>query len=179
MSVKKSVLETKTNKELEEYLKNGNRFIPEARMYAFEILKERGVEFSEAETQRIMLLTPQEAKVEEIEVHANYKKAANLIYVSAALGLINVILSPEHINAFGIIVAIFSLGLIVGIGYLVSTGNEWIKYVLLVLMILGLLAIPYMLLNIVNKPVIGIINIIQTALQIYSLVLLFRISKTN
>lgn len=179
MSVKKSVLETKTNKELEEYLKDGNRFIPEARMYAFEILKERCFEFSEAETQRIMLLNPQEAYVEEIEVHTNYKKAANLIYVSAVLGLINVALSPEHINAFGIIVAIFSLGLLVGIGYLVSTGNEWIKYVWLVLMVLGLLAIPYMLLNIVNKPVVGIINIIQTSLQIYSLVLLFRISKTN
>jgi len=179
MSVKKSALETKTNKELEEYLKEGNRFIPEARLYAFEILKERGIEFSEAETQRIMFLIPQEAKLEEIEVHANYKKAANLIYVSAALGLINVILSPEHVNAFGIIVAIFSLGLLVGIGFLVSTGNEWIKYVWLGLIVLGLLAIPYMLLNIVNKPVVGIINIIQTILQIYSLVLLFKISRTN
>ena len=36
MSVKKSVLETKTNKELEVYLIEGNRFIPEARLYAFE-----------------------------------------------------------------------------------------------------------------------------------------------
>lgn len=179
MSVKKSALETKTNKELEEYLKEGNRFIPEARLCAFEILKERGIEFSEAETQRIMFLIPQEAKLEEIEVHANYKKAANLIYVSAALGLINVILSPEHVNAFGIIVAIFSLGLLVGIGYVVSTGNEWIKYVLLVLMVVGLLAIPFMLINIVNNPVVGITNIIQTILQIYSLVLLFKISRTN
>ncbi|SFN99732.1 hypothetical protein SAMN05421741_11635 [Paenimyroides ummariense] len=179
MSVKKSILETKTNKELEEYLKEGNRFIPEARLYAFEILKDRGIEFSEAETQRIMLLIPQKTKFEEIAVHTNYKKAANLIYVSAGLGLINVILSPQATTAFGIIVAIFTLGILIGIGYLVSKGNEWIKYVLLVLMLVGLLAIPVMLLNIVNNPIVGIINIIQTVLQIYSLVLLFKISKTN
>ena len=147
-------------------------------MYAFEILKDRGIEFSEAETQRIMLLIPQKTKFEEIAVHTNYKKAANLIYVSAGLGLINVILSPQATTAFGIIVAIFTLGILIGIGYLVSKGNEWIKYVL-VLMLVGLLAIPVMLLNIVNNPIVGIINIIQTVLQIYSLVLLFKISKTN
>lgn len=56
MSVKKSVLETKTNKDLEEYLKEGNRFIPESSLYAFEILKERDIKFSEVETQRIMPL---------------------------------------------------------------------------------------------------------------------------
>ena len=180
MSVKKSVLEAKTDRELEEYIKEGNRFVPEANLLAFEILKTRGREFTEFETQRIMALVSEKKKVEERIIHPNHKKAANVIYLSAALGIINAILSPETFNnSFGIIVAIFTLGIIIGIGYLVSKGNDWIKYVLLVLMIFGLIGIPFIIMNIVNNPIVGIINIIQTALQIYAMVLLFKIPKTN
>lgn len=180
MSVKKSVLETKTDKELEEYIKEGNRFIPEANILAFEILKERGREFSDLETQRILSLISEKNNVRETIIHPNHKKAANVIYLSAGLGIINAILSPETFNnSFAIIVAIFTLGLISGIGYLISIGTDWIKYVLLGLMILGLIGVPFIIMNIVNNPIVGIINIIQTALQIYALVLLFKIPKLN
>jgi hypothetical protein len=180
MSVKKSVLETKTDRELEEYIKEGNRFVPEANILAYEILKSRGREFTELETQRIMFLVSEKNKVKEIIIHPNHKKAANVIYLSAGLSFINVILSPETLNnSFGIIIAIFTLGIIIGIGYLVSKGNDWIKYVLLVLMIFGLIGIPFIIMNIVNNPIVGIVNIIQTALQIYAIVLLFKVPKTN
>jgi hypothetical protein len=180
MSVKKSVLETKSDRELEEYIKEGNRFIPEANILAFEILKSRGREFTDLETQRIMSLISENNKVKEIIIHPNHKKAANVIYLSAGLGIINAILSPEAFyNSFSIIVASLTLGIIIGIGYLVSKGNDWIKYVLLVLMIIGLIGIPFLIMNIVNNPIVGVINIIQTALQIYAIILLFKVPKTN
>ena len=180
MNVKKSILETKSNRELEEYIKEGNKFVPEANILAFEILKSRGREFTELETQTIMSLVSEKNKVKETVIHPNHKKAANLIYLSAVLGIINAILSSETFNnSFDIIVAIITFGIIIGIGYLVSKGNDWIKYILLVFMIIGLFAIPIVIMNIINNPIIGIINIIQTALQIFAVVLLFKIPKTN
>lgn len=180
MTVKKSVLETKPDRELEEYIKEGNRFVPEANILAFEILKSRGREFNELEVQRILSLISEKNKVKEVIIHPNHKKSANVIYLSAGLGIINVILSPVILNnSYQIIGAIFTLGIIIGIGYLVSQGNDWIKYVLLVLMILGLIGIPFIIINILNNPIVGIINIIQTALQIYAIILLFKIPKTN
>lgn len=180
MSVKKSLLEAMSTEELNDYIKVGNRFVPEANIYAYEILKARGLEIPEAETLRIMSLISDRNKSEELIIHPNHKKAGNLIYLTAALGLINVLLSPETFqNTLGIIVGVFTLGIIFGIGYLAGKGNDRIKYVLLVFMILGLLSIPFIILNIVNNPLVGKINIIQTALQIYALVLLFKIPRSN
>lgn len=47
--VNKSVLRKLSNQELEGYLKESNRFVPEAVQIAFEILEERGRIFSEQE----------------------------------------------------------------------------------------------------------------------------------
>src|SRR5690606_918831 len=180
MSVKKSVLETKTDRELEEYNKEGNRFVPEANILAFEILKSRGREFTELETQRLTSLISEKNKENAKIIHPNPKKAANLIYLSAGLGIINVILNPAIFNnSFGIKVAILTLGMLIGIGYLVSKGDDWIKYVLLVFMILGLIGIPTIIMNILLNPIVGIINVVQAALQIYSIVLLFKVPKSN
>ena len=76
-----------------------------------------------------------------------------------------------------IFIALFSLAFVFGIGYLVGKGTEWIKYVLLVILILGLLGFPFIIANLKNEPVVGIINIVQTVLQIWALVLLFKIPK--
>ena len=180
MSVKNSVLETKSDKELEEYIKEGNRFVPEATVLAFEILKSRGREFSELETHQIMSLISEKSKVKEKVIHPNHEKAANAIYLSVALGLINVFLRPETFNnATSIIIAIFTFAIIARIGYLVSQGNDWIKYVWLVFMIFGVISIPFIIMKILNNSIVGYINLIQTILEIYALVILFKIPKTN
>ncbi len=49
MNIQKSVLEQKTDRELEEYIQSESRFTPQAINYAFEILKSRGKKFSEKE----------------------------------------------------------------------------------------------------------------------------------
>lgn len=178
MSVNKRLLEEKTNQELEKYIEIGNRFVPQANIYAYEILKSRGREFTDEETERIKSLIDTTNKKEEIIVHPNHKKSAELIYISGFLGIVNIIWTYQTLdNGMKIIVALFSLAFVFGIGYLVSKGKEWIKYVLLAILILGLLGFPFLIANIMNEPVVGIINIVQTILQIWALVILFKIPK--
>ncbi|KQR94182.1 hypothetical protein ASG01_15475 [Chryseobacterium sp. Leaf180] len=178
MSVNKRLLEQKSNQELEKYIEIGNRFVPQANLYAYEILKSRGREFTDEESERIMSLINKNNKNSETIIHKNHKKSSDLIYLSGALGIGNLIWTYETLdNGMKIFIALFSLAFVFGIGYLVSKGTEWIKYVLLVILILGLLGFPFIIANLKNEPVVGIINIVQTVLQIWALVLLFKIPQ--
>src|SRR5690554_5659008 len=102
MGVKKSVLEKMTSKELENYIKPESKFVPEAIEYAFEILKSREYQFTETELEYWNSLKEKDIQLsEDKEVHHNYKRAANLIYISACLGVLKFILfgfvrSEEH-----------------------------------------------------------------------------------
>ncbi len=178
MSVNRRILEEKTNQELEKYIEVGNRYVSEANFYAYEILKSRGRKFTDEENERLSSLKNiNDVKSNEKIIHPNYKKSADLIYLSGALGIINILLSEEPSDiVIKIIGAVFSLAFIFGLGYLISKGIEWLKYVLLAILILGILIFPFIS-NLENQPVIGIINIIQTVLQIWSVVLLFKIPK--
>lgn len=180
MSVNRRLLEQKSNQELEKYVKTGNRFVPEASLYAYEILKSRGREFTDEEDQLIKSLINRSNKKEITITHPNHKKSADLIYLSGALGIGNLIWTYQILDSgMKIFIALISLAFVFGIGYLVSKGTEWIKYVLLVILILGLLGFPFIIANIQNKPIFGIINIVQTVLQICALVLLFKIPKSD
>ena len=53
MNVKKSILETKSNDELLKYLNPGSKFVSDALLMSFEILKSRGVIFPDTEILRI------------------------------------------------------------------------------------------------------------------------------
>ena len=175
MSVNKRLLEEKTNQELEKYIEAGNRFVPEANLYAYEILKSRGREFTDEETERIMSLKNIN---QETIIHPNHKKSAELMYLSGALGIGNIIWTYETLDSgIKIFIALISVAFVFGIGYLISKGTEWIKYALLVILLLGLLGFPFIIANLKNEPVVGIINIVQTLLQIWALILLFKIPK--
>ncbi|KAB1231124.1 hypothetical protein [Chryseobacterium viscerum] len=69
MKVNRSVLRKLSNKELEAYLQEGNRFVPDAVQMAFEILEERGRVFSEQEKAAVQQLI-QHKKQEEEAKHA-------------------------------------------------------------------------------------------------------------
>ncbi|MFS4470468.1 hypothetical protein [Chryseobacterium sp. T20] len=72
--VNKNVLRKLSNQELEGYLKEGNRFVPEAVQAAFEILEERGRVFNEQEKTAVQQLIQhkkeeeQAKRAEEVEV---------------------------------------------------------------------------------------------------------------
>jgi len=179
MGVKKSELEKLSDKELEKYIVDGNKFVKEANIYAYQILKSRGREFNEIETKRILSLIEDNSKINEIDIHQEYKRAAALIYSSVIFGVFNVFLNSETLkSSVGIILGLITLLIFIAIGYLISKGIDWIKYVLLVLIILGAIGLPFIIMNLIYDPVNGIVNLVQTILQISALVILFKIPKT-
>jgi hypothetical protein len=112
------------------------------------------------------------------QIHQNFIKSSNLIFGTVGLGLINFLFVSELLtNTQNIITAILTLMIIAGIGYLVRKGRNWIKFVLLVFMILGLIGVPFTINNIVQRPVVGLINIAQTIMQLWATVLLFKVPK--
>ncbi|WP_223607527.1 hypothetical protein [Chryseobacterium sp. OSA05B] len=66
--VKKSVLGKLSSTELDNYLKEGNRFTPEAVQMAFEILEERGITFSEQKKIQIYQLIQDKKTQEELKL---------------------------------------------------------------------------------------------------------------
>lgn len=53
MSVNRKLLEEKSNHELKKYIEVGNRYVSDANMYAYEILKSRGRKFTDEENERL------------------------------------------------------------------------------------------------------------------------------
>ena len=112
------------------------------------------------------------------QIHPNYINSSNLIFGSVGLGLINFFFSSDVLNTGqNIATAILTLVIIAGIGFLVRQGKDWVKYLLLVFTVLGLISIPFIINTISQGPVVGLINIAQTIMQIWAMVLLFKVPK--
>ena len=110
--------------------------------------------------------------------HKNYIIASNLIITSAALGIISFFLIYHLANdSKNIINGIFNISFIIGIGLLVRIGKKWVKFLLLALTILGLILMTSIANTLAHNLYGGIISILQTVLQIISVVLLFMIPK--
>lgn len=65
--VNKSVLRKLSDTELEKYLKEGNRFVPEAVQIALEVLKERGRIFTVEEETAVQQLIQKKKEAEELK----------------------------------------------------------------------------------------------------------------
>lgn len=178
MTVKKNILEQKSNLQLEEYIKPESRFVPQASKLAYEILKERGRDFSDDEKEIINSLINKKEEIEKKVIHENNIISSNVMFLSAFLGLLNFFLSDEALIKTGIKAAIFSLLFIVFLGVLIRRGYNGVKYVLLVSIVFGILFyIPYLINDLKNSPINGIISICQTIAQTAATVLLFMIPK--
>jgi len=110
----------------------------------------------------------------------NYIKSSNLLYLSGAIGFINLLLSPDIlVSTFAIVVGVITILIILGLGLLVRMGITWIRYVLLCLVLLGLTGLPMIIDDFNSHPINGTINLIQSILQIIALILLFTKIKHN
>lgn len=182
MSVKKSVLEQKSDKQLEEYIKPESRFVPQAIKFAYEILKARGRDFSEEETGIITsLITKKEEKEKKpLVIHENHIQSSNLMYLSAVLGLINFFLSGEAAIKNNFKGALFGILFVVFLGALIRRGYNGVKYVLVVSLLLGsIVSLPYLIYDLKNFPLNGIIDLCNYIAQIAATILLFLIPKEN
>lgn len=113
-------------------------------------------------------------------IHPYYIKSSNLIFGTFGLGLINFFFSSDLLNnGQNIAIAIFTLIIIAGVGFLVRQGKAWVKYLLLAFTVIGLIGIPTIINNITQTLVVGLINIAQTIMQILAMVLLFMVPKNT
>ncbi len=115
----------------------------------------------------------------EKKVHGNFIKSSNFIFITFGLGLVNLFMTrDELVTGTHKAIAITTMLFILGLGYLVRQGFDWVKYLLLVLTILGLISIPVTLMNLGQRPIVGLINVAQTVLQVWAMIILFKIPKT-
>ncbi len=112
------------------------------------------------------------------QIHPNYIKSSNLIFGTVGLGLINFFFANELLKTGqNIATAILTLMIIAGFAYLVRQGKNWVKYLLLVIMVFGLIGLLFIINNILQRPIVGVINIAQTIMQLWATVLLFKVPK--
>lgn len=177
-SVNKSVLEKKSNRELEEYLKPETRYVPEAIEYAYTILKSRGREFSDEENTRFEGIF--EKNSFQAPLHPNYNKAANLMYISGAAGIITMTLTPNILqDGAAIFGGLTAVAFIFVLGFLISKGFNRMKYGLLILLLLSLIGMPLVLIELFKNPLLGLVSLVQTGIQGAAMIYLFMISNGN
>ena len=113
-------------------------------------------------------------------LHSNYIQSSNFIFVSAGLEMVGLFFAQDRLsNTTNIAIAVVTISLIVGFGFLVRQGLNWIKYFLLALIILGVIGMLFIPDNEAENPIAKGINIAQTIIEIWAMVLLFKIPKTS
>jgi hypothetical protein len=114
----------------------------------------------------------------ENQISPNYIKASNLIFLTAGLLLIRLfILSDENpfgMNIYAVIIDLLFFG---GMGILIRRGVKWIKYVLLLIIIIILFGALSTLKS--NSLFAILIYVIQTVTQIWAVILLFMKNKSE
>ncbi|WP_116790099.1 hypothetical protein [Flavobacterium psychrotrophum] len=118
----------------------------------------------------------------DISNNPDYIKSSKLVFISAGLGFVNVLLAPGIFrNPEQVIIVIFTLLFLMAIGLGIYYGLSWIKYVLAAIIILGFRdAFAWIMKELVENPLNAIISILQNVTQIWATVLLFKenIKKT-
>lgn len=109
----------------------------------------------------------------------NFLKSSNLMFATAGLASVNFLLLPNSdkvlLNVFFVI---FALIIFVGLGFLIRSGKNSIKYFLITLILAELLTgFPGMFLIMRVTQISMIINLLQLILQVYAVILLFKIPK--
>lgn len=178
MAVKKSVLEQMSDRELEKYIKPETTFVPQATKIAFEILKTRGREFSNEEIDSINLLINKTEEKKIRPIHENHIKASNFIFISVAIGILNLLLAMKYIeNNVQIFSAVVAFIFVATLGYLIRVGRD-LKILFLVLFVIGLVgSIPTLISDLTYFPINGILSLCQTILQLLAIIFLFMIPK--
>ena len=176
MMVDKKILEHKENQELELYLLPDSRYVSRSVQYAFDILRSRGRAFSSNEEHSIRQLIVDKQEEEEIRIHPYHVKAGYMVYLSGAIGLGVFIWKFDQLpnplfNIFPLVVICITFAM----GYLIKLGTDWLKYVLLLFVVIGTLTMPIFLMNILEDPILVVANAIQGILQIGAVVLMFMI----
>lgn len=128
-----------------------------------------------------MQIQQQEDFRKQSDIPKTISQAAKLIYLTLGIGLVNsaiveytTVLSniSEPKNLF---VLIFTLAILGFLTYKIQMGRKWARTTFLVLFLFGLLIFPFTVIQTFElNPLIGIISLAQTGLQVYALILLYK-----
>lgn len=106
--------------------------------------------------------------------------AINLLIASTILGFINSIMNDmitetkNYSSVLGLITIILTLTIEIFFICQINKGKKWARTTSLVLSILGALLFPFIIINIFkSSPIVGILSIVLTILQIISLILIY------
>lgn len=103
----------------------------------------------------------------------NANIAANLLRVSALITVVVYFLYSDRYLFEGVAAA-FTIVMLVGAAWLISKGYRWVRWVLLVLFLIGL---PFVIIAIPaifkQKIILGWVNIIRNLMQLMAVILLF------
>jgi hypothetical protein len=110
----------------------------------------------------------------------NYIKSSNLVFLSAVVGAINLLLLPGILSSnTAMIVGFLTLCFLIFLGIMIRLGISWIKYLLLIMIVLGLISLPVIIRNFLDRPLNGTLNIVQSLIQIYAVIVLFQKASNN
>ena len=112
-------------------------------------------------------------KQEDGIINKRYTIAARFIYTSALIGTINTLLSFNIFTKQDWIISFVSIAVIVIIGLLIGKGYTWIKYVLAGLILIGLSGFSYIIQDIKEYPINGVLSLSISILQIIATIILF------
>lgn len=119
--------------------------------------------------------------MEYTEVPKKIKLAANLVYASLLVGILNLLFSEvftdENIlSEPGGLVFLAAITTILGfLGYKIGQGKNWARIIFLIMVLFGTIGYPdFISEEFKRNIVLGVVSIIQLVLQFYALVLLFN-----
>ncbi|MFM9945731.1 MAG: hypothetical protein ACKVQB_10915 [Bacteroidia bacterium] len=116
-----------------------------------------------------------------IKVHSNYLMASYLVFFLGALSVIKFLLAFKVLNRIeDKLTAIINLIIFLGIGYIVMKGFNWVKYLLLILSIFGMIQFSEMIKYFIQKPnPKGACLITQRIMLVFATLILFKIPKNS
>jgi hypothetical protein len=111
--------------------------------------------------------------------NSNFVIASYLIFIMTGLGVIKYFYYPKSmLDLETISIAIFNLVFFSGLGVLVRQGYNWIKYLILVFAIVGLLNIYQVMIIFPDRPtVIGFTMIAQRFILVAATIMIFNKNK--
>jgi hypothetical protein len=115
-----------------------------------------------------------------------FKNAVKLVYFSLIVGLIKAtlyeFLTPTKMlsNPTMLTVGVLTLVIIGFLGYMAGEAKNWARITFLVMFILGSFMMPSIIMEEFRTvPIIGITTLLQTALQLFALIILFNKESRN
>lgn len=119
--------------------------------------------------------------MEYAKVPKKIKLAANLVYASLLVGILNSlfseILTDENIlSEPGGLVFLAAITIVLAIlGYKIGQGKNWARIIFVIMVLLGTIGYPDFISEEFRRSILlGVVSIIQLVLQLYALVLLFN-----